>query len=213
MSAKNVFTPKASRIVRILLSNPDAEWSILKLSEEAETAYAHTYRVVKTLLKLGLCRKTDRYMVIVANPGELLSRWAAYYDFNLVNDVRGYYSMEANIDNLLKKFHSNGGNILKYALTLHVGASIIAPYVRPTSLYFYSENEGNIWVDRLGLQPIEMGGNVYIVKPHDGGVFYGLQKIRGLCVVSNIQLYVDLYNYPARGREAAEHLRKEAINF
>jgi hypothetical protein len=31
--------------------------------------------------------------------------------------------------------------------------------------------------------------------------------------VSNVQLYVDLYNYPARGREQADFLRERKIGF
>ena len=213
MSVQNVFSPKASRIVRVLLLSPEAEWGILNLSKEAKTAYGHTYRVVRTLSKLGLCRKTETNRVKVANPGELLSRWAAYYDFNLVNGVKGYFSMERNLDSLLGKLSSIGKGDSKYALTLHVGASLIAPYVRPASLHLYVEDDVERWVERLGLQPVELGGNVYLVRPYDESVFYGVQEVRGLCVVSNIQLYVDLYNYPARGREAAEHLRKEAIRF
>jgi len=213
MNVQNFFSPKASRIVRVLLVSPEKEWSILNLSDEAGTAYGHTYRVIKTLLKLGLCRKTETNRIKVANPAELLNRWAAYYDFNLVNDVKGYFSMERNIDSLLEKLSVASKDGSRYALTLHVGASLIAPYVRPASLYFYVENDMERWVERLGLQPAELGGNVYLVRPYDEGVFYGMRDIRGVCIVSNIQLYVDLYNYPARGREAAEHLRREAIRF
>jgi len=213
MNVQNFFSPKASRIVRVLLVSPEKEWSILNLSDEAGTAYGHTYRVIKTLLKLGLCRKTETNRIKVSNPAELLNRWAAYYDFNLVNDVKGYFSMERNIDSLLEKLSAASKDGSRYALTLHVGASLIAPYVRPASLYFYVENDMERWVERLGLQPAELGGNVYLVRPYDEGVFYGMQDIRGVCIVSNVQLYVDLYNYPARGREAAEHLRREAIRF
>jgi len=213
MSVQNIFSPKATRILRVLLINPNREWSILNLSEEADTAYGHTYRVLKTLLKLGLCRKTEANRVRVAGPRELLSRWAAYHDFNLLNDAEAYHSMEGDLDSLIGKLPSIESGKLRYALTLHVGASLIAPYVRPASLHIYVEGGGGSLVKRLGLRPAELGGNVYLVHPYDEGVYYGVQRVRGVYVVSNVQLYVDLYNYPARGREAAEHLRKEAIGF
>jgi len=210
---RNIFSPKASRIIRILLVSPEKEWGVLNLSEVAGTAYGHTYRVVKTLLKLGLCRKTGTNRIKVASPGELLNRWAAYCDFNLVNNIKGYFFMEKNLDGLLGKLSSTIKDDSKYALTLHVGASLISPYVRPTSLYLYVENKMERWVERLGLQLAELGGNVFLVEPYDEGVFYGVREVHGVYVVSNIQLYVDLYNYPARGREAAEHLRREVIGF
>jgi len=35
---------------------------------------------------------------------------------------------------------------------------------------------------------------------------YTSQEVEDLWVVSDIQLYLDLYGYPVRGREQAEHL-------
>jgi hypothetical protein len=39
---------------------------------------------------------------------------------------------------------------------------------------------------------------------HSG--FYDSREVEDLRVVSDIQLYLDLYGYPVRGREQAEHL-------
>jgi hypothetical protein len=36
--------------------------------------------------------------------------------------------------------------------------------------------------------------------------FYGKRRIGGLWMASDLQLYLDLYDYPLRGREQAEHL-------
>jgi hypothetical protein len=40
-----------------------------------------------------------------------------------------------------------------------------------------------------------------------------LQVVEGVKVVSDVQLYVDLYNYPARGREQADFLRERKMGF
>ena len=213
MIVRNIFSPKATRIIRVLLIGSEKEWSILNLSEEAGAAYSYTYRVVKTLIRMGLCRKTETNRIKAANPGELLSRWTAIHDFNLLNDVKAYFSLERDLQSLLRKLSSTYKLDLKYALTLHVAASLIAPYVRPASLHIYVEGEEERLVKRLGLQLTELGGNVYLVQPYDEGVFYGVQEVEEVPVVSNVQLYVDLYNYPARGREAADYLREKAIGF
>jgi len=41
--------------------------------------------------------------------------------------------------------------------------------------------------------------------------FYGKLKIQGLWVVSDIQLYLDLYKYPLRGVEQAEDLYEKHL--
>jgi len=214
MSVQNVFSPMASRIVRIFLVNPKQEWSILGLSKEAQTGYGHTHRVVKTLLRTGLCRKTEANRVVVTNAGELLTRWASYYDFGLLNKVNAYYSLDEDFDGFIRKLSAVGGRDLRYALTLQAGVALVAPYVRPANIHLYVEPETlDEWQKLLSLQLTELGGNVFLVEPYDEDVFYKVQRLKGVCVVSNVQLYVDLYNYPARGREAAEHLRKEVIGF
>ena len=214
MSVQNIFSPMASRIVRALLVNSQQEWSILGLSKEAKTAYGHTYRVVRTLLRMGLCRQTETNRVVVASPGELLTRWAGYYDFALLNKVNAYYSLEMDLDGFTKRLSAVGKYDLRYALTLQAGASLVTPYVRPVNIHLYVDPEKlGAWQRLLGLQLTELGGNVFLVEPYDKSVFYKVQRVREVCVVSNVQLYIDLYNYPARGREAAEHLRKEVIGF
>ena len=65
----------------------------------------------------------------------------------------------------------------------------------------------------LGLHTVEFGGNVHLLRPYDEGVFYRLRSPQGIAVVGNIQLYLDLYKYPARGREQAEFLREKEIGF
>lgn len=214
MSVHNIFSPVASRIVRVLLVNPKQEWSILGISKEVRTGYGHTFRVVKTLLRMSLCRQTETNRVVVANPGELLTRWAGYYDFSLLNKVNAYYSLEADLDDFIKRLSAASEHGLKYALTLQAGASSVTPYVRPVNVHLYVDPEKlDSWQEFLRLQLTELGGNIFLVEPYDDGVFYKVQRARGINVVSNVQLYIDLYNYPARGREAAEHLRKEVIGF
>lgn len=204
----NIFAPAASRIVRVLLINKEQEWSIYRLSKEANTGFGHTWRVVHALLAMGLCRKTRSNTIKTINSKELLYRWASYHNYPLANKVSSYYSEEKEVDKFLEKIkiRSNESNI-SYALTLHAGANLIAPFVRPVDVHFYIKPENKEeWVKNLDLELIEFGGNIHLVEPYDSGVFYGVQAVKGQSIVSNVQLYVDLYNYPARGREAAEHL-------
>ncbi|MFB0522597.1 MAG: type IV toxin-antitoxin system AbiEi family antitoxin [Candidatus Bathyarchaeia archaeon] len=43
----------------------------------------------------------------------------------------------------------------------------------------------------------------------ESAFFYGARKVSGLDVVSKVQLYVDLFNSPARGEEATEALSRD----
>jgi hypothetical protein len=110
---------------------------------------------------------------------------------------------------------------LTYAFTLHSGASLIAPFVRFTDVHFYYQGDActewsecvEVLIQGLDLRPVESGGSVHILKPYDEGVFYNLQRPTGMPVVCNTQLYLDLINYPARGREQAQFLREQKMPF
>jgi hypothetical protein len=65
----------------------------------------------------------------------------------------------------------------------------------------------------LGLRPGEGEGNVHLLVPYDSGVFYAPIAKGGLPVVSLPQIYLDLYHYERRGREAARNLRREAMGY
>ncbi|MFH1654449.1 MAG: hypothetical protein ABIE74_10425 [Pseudomonadota bacterium] len=58
---------------------------------------------------------------------------------------------------------------------------------------------------------MELSGNINLFVPGDKRVLDDMQTVDGIKIVNNIQLYLDLYKYPARGREQAEHLREQVI--
>jgi hypothetical protein len=50
-----------------------------------------------------------------------------------------------------------------------------------------------------------------VITPYDEGVLHHRQVLDNLPVVCNTQLYLDLFQHPTRGKEAAEFLRKERM--
>lgn len=207
--AQNIFSPVASRVLRVLLIHPYKGWTIGGLSEEANVSLGYTHAVVLSLIDQGYVYRDDSYRAVVSNPVKLIQRWVAYHSYVSVNTFFRYHTFERNLEAFLSKMKEVDES--EYALTVLSGAYLVAPYVRPTTIHFYikQQEKARTWVESLDLRPVEMGGNVSMVLPYDEGVFYGAGKVSGLNVVSKVQLYVDLYNYPARGEEAAEALSRD----
>lgn len=201
---RNIFSRKASRIVRVLLIRPREGWTIKDLSKEAKVSLGFTHAVVMSLIDQKHVYRDELYKLRVVDPVKLIQRWAAYHNYMSMNTFLRYHTFEKNIDAFLSNMRETNG--LEYALTVLVGANVVAPYVRPTTIHFYikQKKEAKSWVELLDLRPVETGGNVSMVLPYDEGVFYGVSQVAGVNVVSKVQLYVDLFNYPARGEEAAE---------
>lgn len=213
---KTIFKPISSRILRVLTEEPKRKWKILELSRVANVSLGQTSNVCRKLIDEEYIKKNDKEFYILAEPEKLLDEWRENYIYTQ-NKMVNYYSFEQNLDKLMKKITQIGKNEkLEYALTLLSGASFIAPFIRGVSniqMYISTNDNFSKWVNLLDLRTVESGSNISIIIPYDEGVFYKIQEINGIKIAGNIQLYLDLYNYPTRGKEQAEFLRKEKIKF
>ncbi len=202
---KNIFEPKATRVLRVLLTNPRERWRIATLAKEARVSLGWTHAVVATLQEQNYVARDENYHVRVVDPIRLLKRWAAVHSFLTESRLETFHTFERQLEpflNQLKKLEAS------YALTGLSGAWLVAPYVRPVSvdIYITDRTETGKILRTLELRPVEKGGDVRLVLPYDKGVFYGARSIDGFKVVSNTQLYVDLVNYPARGEVASTQI-------
>lgn len=165
--------------------------------------WAHA--VVTTLQEQGYIVRDASYRVTVVDPARLLRRWGAFHDFLSENEFETFQIFARDADELLTRARPIDSS---YALTGLAGAWLVVPRVRPTTLDIYIANKRQTTEIRkaMELHSVEKGGNVRLIIPYDGGVFYGSRIVDGIKVVSNVQLYVDLVNYPARGEEASVEL-------
>jgi hypothetical protein len=208
---KNIFADKASLVLRKMLKDPERRWVVRDFTGPGGVSLGMSQEVLKAMEKKGYIervKKGPNSYAILTNKEKLISDWLKEYHFNL-NTTDDYYSSDKNI---LKKFK----RVLKgnqYALTLHTGANLITSFVRTEDIFIYMNLKG--WEkdisdirQRLDLKELVKGGNIHLIHPfYKNSVFYTTQKIKGYTVVSNLQLYLDLYNFQPRGREQAEHLK------
>jgi hypothetical protein len=204
-NAKNIFEPKASRVLRCLLTNPGEAWSVRGIADEAQVSVGFTHAVTVSLLELGYAVRNEGNGIELVNPIRLLERWASYHQYMHENRFEEYYTFENNIEKIMERL---GKVSSRYALTALSGAYLVSPYVRPTVLEMYLGDEEKVQgiVEGLELRPTVGNGNVRLVHPYDEGVFYKTRDVDGVKVVSDVQLYVDLVNYPSRGEEAAQSI-------
>jgi hypothetical protein len=205
--SRDVFAKKASRIVRRLLSSPKRTWTLQEIADEAKVSVSQAQLVVEALSREAYADKA-RGSIGLSRPGELLDAWAKIYDFSS-QKATGYYCPLKDQGKILAALRKLPGEA--YALTLGAAASMVAPAVRSTDVYIYAPTGREALVKALDLKPVEFGGNVYLVEPNDEGILFDTQRKDGLTLVSSLQLYLDLFNYPSRGREQAEAIREKAL--
>ena len=81
--------------------------------------------------------------------------------------------------------------------------------------YFYADDVGLERLKvRLNLSSATKGENVVVTMPKDHGLFHDVvESAPGAICTSPIQTYLDLTAAGERGREAAEHLRREKLSW
>jgi len=210
-----IFSACATRIIRVLLENSSIErWLISDLAKEAGVSLGYTSDVLSALSAQGYIEKKKRKGIQLKEKSALLDRWASAYSFSQ-NNIFSLYTLEKDFSAVFKKITGLSEALkLKSALTLHSAASLAAPYVaRFSDIYLYVESDITLWKKKLDLRDVERGANFYLISPYDEGVFYGLRRVKGIPIIGNIQLYLDLFKYPARGKEQAEYVRQKLIGF
>jgi DNA-binding MarR family transcriptional regulator len=210
---KSLFAIKSTRVIRVLLENSTRHWKFQDLADSSKVSIGHVHNVVNKLSDEEYVTKTEQG-ININQPGKLLDDWAKYYKFTEINVINSFYSDERAYSLLQQKLAHIADNLnYTYAFTLFAAALLIIPYVRTPFVHFYLLGDKDKFAKNANLKPVTSGGNVSIITPYDEGVFNAGNDINGLRVVGNIQLYLDLINYPTRGKEQAEILREKVIRF
>jgi hypothetical protein len=211
---RSLFAPRATRVVRVLLTEPGRTWRLEELAKAAGVSLGHSHNVVKRLADLAWVERDDRQRIRLMKPADLLESWCDSYTYR-ENEIASYVMPEK----ITRRFMAELGRVAsaegrRYAFTLNAGLSLVAPHLRLPAIHCYLEGDPAPVTTALGLRPAtETEGALHLLVPYDPGVFYGALEKSGLKVTSLPQLYADLASYERRGRELAEHLRREAMGY
>lgn len=208
---KSLFADKSSRILRVLLTAPEKSWTVQDLSAEAGVSIGLTSRVKQRLIDFELIPETKGGMKLT-RPGELLDQWSKSYTYEK-NEITKYYSSSqpAEIEKRVADFAASKGT--PYQLTMFSGAARVAPFVRYNFAAFYFSGSIGDLDQELSIRPTASGANVWVFRPFDEGVYYGMQKRDGISIASDVQLYLDLINFKGRGEEQARAIREKVLRY
>lgn len=206
---KSLFRLKASRILRVLLSNPNRYWKIEQLAKEAQVSTGHVYNIKEELLNREWAQFDNKGLKL-NEPESLLQEWCNGYQTEDKPHF-SFYSLLAPSEFEARIKKACNDLKMRYALSGLAGAFRLAPFVRYHRVNFYLEDKVNDFVKSMDLKSVTSGENVTIMKPPDDGVFYDVRYIGEVPVVSPIQLYLDLNVLGDRGKEAADYIFKEVI--
>jgi hypothetical protein len=206
---RSLYSPKAIRVLRVLLDDPKKPWKVLSLAEAADVSLGQVSNV-KSLLQDREWLGSSKAGFLLKNPGDLLAEWSQNSKFRK-NAFKNYYTLKSIPeieDDLATACDAEG---IRYALTGFSGAARYAPSVRYQRAMAYVSRDIDRIAKILSLKEVTSGANISLLIPYDEGIFYGGRTIDGLYIASPVQVYIDLLEAKGRGEEAAQVILNEVI--
>ena len=209
----SAFSPKAARLSRAMLTEPERWWLQRELAEATGLSVGYVSKVAARLVEdEQLDRRTGDGLLRPRAPAQLLDAWAQIYDF-AKHDVMRFHTVGRSgpeiLAGLAGRLRDTSGHWAATGLAAAWQWSKYADF-RLTTVFVSSPI---VDAEALRLRPVEQGENVWIVVPNDDGVFYAAQDVDGVTCVHPVQAYLDLLGHPERAQEAATHLRSQHLNW
>jgi hypothetical protein len=203
------FSPKSSRIVRALLSQPKAGWQVRDIAGQPDVAVSVglVSKVRKTLIEEGYTIEHKKRLYLL-DPIALLNAWSERYT-GPAEQFPAYLRGDLNAAEVpIGDWAKEHG--LKVAVAGHSAAWRLAPEVRHSVATFYVEERG--FDEELlaqlskkhGIKRVDSGANVQLWRPFDQSVFASAQvHSDSIPTTSPLQTYLDVKRLAGRGEEAA----------
>ena len=208
--APSVFADRNSRLLRYLLPRPPIRVGIRELARRIDLSPAAVSVGLKRLREMGYLA-ADRSEIHLQDRESLLEEWVSFYRprFRRQVEERFYVharSAEAVVDLLRSQPLAKKDG---YGLSLHAGASLVAPYVQFREVHIDLAPVAGVFSSRLlkalGAQKPSGEANLILLAPfYKNSFLFEARMIGGIRVVSDIQLYLDLSCFPQRGSEQAQ---------
>jgi hypothetical protein len=203
----NVFAPRSSRVVRVLLMDPSRSFSQTELVSAAGVDKGRVSRIVRRMQAMDLLI-SERGGYRLKDPSVALEAWKEAYDFRQHDVLEGHVPVRdpEELLGVLKKAALKSD--VAWALTGLAAAWRLTHFAmyRLTSL-FAGQVPSAAWLDALGFVEGSRGANLWILTPTDDSVFMGARNVQGVQCVHPLQAYLDLKAHPERASEAATRLR------
>jgi hypothetical protein len=210
---REIFAPKASRVLRVLFTDANRSWRVTELAAHAAVSLGQVSNVRRALVDREWA-STDSQGLRLRKPGTILDAWRSAYAPKLAAE-QDYYTLlhGKELTGAIKLAFAAVPHDAHLALASFSAAQWLAPFARSAGTYFYADPLGmEVLIEHLKLERASRGTNTSVAVPKDDAVYIDSgEPTPGFRCTGVLQTYLDLSRAGDRGREAAEHLRKTQL--
>jgi len=209
---------KAGIAALALLLQPDREWRVQDLAAEAHVAAGLAHRVLTRLETDGVVRadgKGKKRVRRVSDPAALLDLWTEESNEKTARTFG--YALAQTPQQLVRTLSARLEKAsIDYAFTGPAAGALVAPFITAVpvvDLYVTEQVAKHDLLAATDVEEVPDGQNVVFHQGRDDAPLAFRDKVNDIWIVNRFRLYADLRSDPRRGREQAEHLRREVIGF
>lgn len=210
---RSMFKPKSAQVLRVLLRNPSRAWRVTELAQTADVSLGHVSNVRAGLLDREWAKVSEDGLFL-SEPHALLDAWRDAYEPPAAKRMAFYTTLHGSaFEEAARRVLRADGETGLAVFSSFSAAQWLAPYGRTGTQYFYADEEGlELLQTALKLSSTSKGENVVVSVLKDSGLFRdAVEAAPGAICTSLVQTYLDLAAAGERGREAADHLRRERL--
>lgn len=198
-----VFNDKATIPLRILLENPGKLVTTREIADRGGMSLGWVSQVLQQLHAEGYVARRRGGGTRMIDPLRLIGDWLRQYTFEH-NAVFPFRMQDARAKDTLQRLRTLKPPLFeRYALTLAAAVDALTGERKAKQLHLYlpglahdKDRALEIWSDALHLRPAGHNANCFLVAPsYAHAAFFGMHRAEGLRVVSDLQLYLDLFHY------------------
>jgi len=220
-SIRSLFRGKRSQVLQALLLHHEEWFGVKELAELAAVSPATASETLSSLERfewLSVRGQGPSKERLLSEPGALLDEWVK----RITSATRRltysrFYVPGGKPDEIADRLaHACARLDLSYAFTQEFAAQIYAPFLtsvsRVSCRLALGPRAGRLY-EELDARPVEEGANLDIIETRSSGELHFKEHVGTLWLASPVQVYLDLQRRGGRGKDAAEHLRRERLGF
>jgi MarR family/Transcriptional regulator, AbiEi antitoxin, Type IV TA system len=203
----NVFAPTSSKVVRVLLMEPQRAFTQSELADASGVDKGRVSRLVRRLEAMSLVELHERRIRIV-DPVLTVDAWREAYDFGRHHITKGIVGGRSADDVLRRVAKTLRQRRIRHAATGLAGAWLVRRFAMFRTVTFLVQQPVDAeLLAELRFQEEPRGANVWLAVPRDDGPFMGQRTLDGISCAHSLQVYLDLKAQPERAGDAAANLR------
>ncbi|RBP36571.1 hypothetical protein DES53_11610 [Roseimicrobium gellanilyticum] len=210
LEPRNIFVGKSARIVRCLLTDRDRIWTQAEVVPRTQASSGLVSRIVHHLISQGFVEKLTPRTFRLRDWHALLNEWTESDRFSKRTRTTLYAGFLGGPEFLADRLQRWADEEhVPLAFTQWIAAWTRHPHTEPAVCSAYvSRPPEAATLERLGLRQVTEGGKLWLHVPDDEGVLSETQNRKGLRLVTDAQIYLDLQRTGLRGPDAAWALRE-----